>query len=232
MRLQAKIAEKQPRNAIEVVKVLNLVFQCAMDLGEVDSNPADGIKKPARYKAKQHEAWTDQQLGTFLAGAKPIWRRAVIVALYTGLRRGDLVRLKKSHIKDGWIEIDIAKTKSQTAIPIHSELQTELDRDMPTASLMLIPSVRGQQLNVDSLSHGIQKECKRLDMVPNPPLHGLRRNAIINLLEAGCSIEEVKSITDQSKRMVEYYAAGQHRRRLAKGAILKLEEHTGTKVSN
>ncbi|MGI9493727.1 MAG: tyrosine-type recombinase/integrase [Geminicoccaceae bacterium] len=231
VRLQNKIAETQPRNAIEVVKVLNLVFQCAMDLGEVDENPAEKIKKPARYKAKQHEAWTDKQIETFLADANPVWRRAVIVALYTGLRRGDLLRLSRSHVKDGWIEIDIAKTDGQTAIPIHSDLQAELERPMPRPSLMLIPTAHGRQMNKDSLSHGIQKEWRRLGVEKGPPVHGLRRSAIIRLLEAGCSVEEVKSITDQSKSTVEYYAAGRQKRRLAKGAIIKLEEHTGTKVS-
>jgi len=231
IRLQEKIAESQPRNAIEVTKVLNLVFQCAVDLGEVDSNPAENVKKPPRYKAKQHEAWTDEQVETFLSGASAIWRRAVMVALYTGLRRGDLLRLSRSHIKDGWIEIDIAKTGGTTAIPIHSDLLTELGREMPSASLMLVPTARGKQMKPDSLSHGLQREWQRLGFDGGPTAHGLRRNAIIRLLEAGCTVEEVRSITDQSKRMVEYYAAGKHRRRLAGSAMIKLEEHTGTKVS-
>ncbi|MGI9452703.1 MAG: tyrosine-type recombinase/integrase [Geminicoccaceae bacterium] len=232
VRLQDKIAETQPRNAIEVVKVLRLVFLCAMDLGEVDTNPAEGVKKPARYKAKQHEAWTEEQIATFLAGARPVWRRAVMVALYTGLRRGDLVRLSRSHVKNGWIEIDIEKTSGQTAVPIRPELAEELDRPMPTASLMLVPTARGQQMRPDSLTHGIQNEWKRLGVENGPPIHGLRRSAIIRLLEAGCSVEEVRSITDQSKRMVEYYAAGKHRREVAAGAMIKLGEHRGTKVAN
>lgn len=226
VRLRDNVAKTQPRNAIEIVKVLRLVFECACDLGEVDFNPAKDVRKPAGYKANQHESWSDDQLHRFLAAAKPVWRRAVMVALYTGLRRSDLIRLTRTNIKDGWIIIDIKKTDGHAEIPIHSDLATELATKLPVASLMLVPTARGRQMNKDSLSHGLQKECKRLGIVPNPPLHGLRRNAIIRLLEAGCSREEVMTITDQSKRMVEYYAGRRHKRVLAESAILKLEKRT------
>ncbi|MGI9493156.1 MAG: hypothetical protein ACR2QF_12220 [Geminicoccaceae bacterium] len=97
---------------------------------------------------------------------------------------------------------------------------------------MLIPTARGKQMNKDSLSHGIQKEWQRMGFNDGPPLHGLRRSAIIRLLEAGCSVEEVKSITGQSKRMVDYYAARLHTEALAETAILKLENRSRTKVPN
>ncbi len=224
VRLQEKIAETQPRTAIEVIKVLDLVFKCAINLGEVDANPAEKMEKPPAYKAKQHEAWTDEQIAAFLAGAKPVWRRAVMLALYTGLRRGDLIRLTKGHVKGDWIKINIQKTDDEAEIPIHSKLAAELELPMPNPSLMLIPTARGRQMNKDSLSHGIQKECKRLGIVPNPPLHGLRRSAIIRLLEVGCSVEEVKAITEQSKSMIEYYAGRRHKRALAKVVKIKMEQ--------
>lgn len=224
VRLQEKIAETQPRTAIEVTKVLDLVFKCAVNLGEVDANPAEKMEKPPEYKAKQHEAWTDEQIATFLSGAKPVWRRAVMVALHTGLRRGDLIRLTKGHVNGGWIKINIQKTDDEAEIPIHSDLLAELEKPMPKPSLMLIPTAHGRQMYKDSLSHGIQKECLRLGIVPNPPLHGLRRSAIIRLLETGCTTEEVMAITEQSKRMVEYYAGRRHKRALAEVVKIKMEQ--------
>lgn len=232
VRLQAKIAETKPRNAIEAVKVLRLVYECACDLGEVDFNPAKGVRKPPGYRAQQFDSWSDDQLDLFLNQAKPIWRRAVMVALYTGLRRSDLIRLTRGHIKNGWLIVDIEKTEGQVEIPLHSDLDAELKQKMPAASLMLIPTARGKRMNKDSLSHGVQKECQRLGITPNPPLHGLRRNAIIRLLEAGCSREEVMAITDQSERMVKHYAGRQHKRVLAQNAILKLEEATRNRQQN
>ena len=230
VRLQAKIAETTPKNAVETVKILSMVFENACDLGEIDINPAKDVRKPAGYRPRQFEAWTEEQIATFLASAKPVWRRAAMVALFTGLRRGDLIRLNRGHIKNGWIVIDIAKTDGYVEIPIHSDLREELDRKLPSASLMLVPTARGTKMERGSLSHGIRSECLRLGIDPNPPLHGLRRNAIIRLLEAGCTREEVMSITDQSEAMVKHYAGRRHKRKLAESAILKLEEKANRSV--
>lgn len=226
VRLQARIAEKTPKNAIETIKVMKMIFENACDLGEISANPAKDVRRPAGYRSRQFDAWTEEQIATFLAGAKPVWRRAAMVALYTGLRRGDLIRLNRGHIKNGWIVVDIAKTDGHTDIPIHSALQRELNRGLPVTSLMLVPTARGTEMEKGSLSHGIRLECKRLGIEPDPPLHGFRRNAIIRLLEAGCTREEVMSITDQSEAMVKHYAGRQHKRTLVKSAILKLEDAT------
>jgi hypothetical protein len=56
VRLRDNVTKSQPRNAIEIVKVLRLVYECACDLGEVDFNPAKDVRKPAGYKASQHES--------------------------------------------------------------------------------------------------------------------------------------------------------------------------------
>ena len=52
-----------------------------------------------------------------------------------------------------------------------------------------------------------------------PPLtfHGLRKNATGALLEAGCTPEEVKSITGhRTTQMIDKYAIGARQERLAK----------------
>jgi hypothetical protein len=58
--------------------------------------------------------------------------------------------------------------------------------------------------------------------------HGLRKNAVIALLKAECSVAEVSAITGQTFAVVEYYARQVDQRRLSKAAILKLENKRGT----
>jgi len=55
--------------------------------------------------------------------------------------------------------------------------------------------------------------------------HGLRKNAVISLLEAGCTAAEVSGITDQSLQMVEHYARGRNSLTLGRAAIIKLDAH-------
>ena len=54
-------------------------------------------------------------------------------------------------------------------------------------------------------------------------LHGLRKNATINLLEAGCTNSQVKAITGHSTdQMVNLYAAKVNQRRQARKAMDKV----------
>jgi len=53
--------------------------------------------------------------------------------------------------------------------------------------------------------------------------HGLRKSAVVFLLEAGCSTAEVSSITGQSMQMVEHYAKEVNQPKLARSGMLKWE---------
>jgi hypothetical protein len=53
--------------------------------------------------------------------------------------------------------------------------------------------------------------------------HGLRKSAVVMLLEAGCTDAEVSAITGQSREMVEHYALAVNQKKLAASAILKWE---------
>jgi hypothetical protein len=51
--------------------------------------------------------------------------------------------------------------------------------------------------------------------------HGLRKNAVNALLEAGCSAAETATISGQTLQMVEHYAKARSQKRLGEIAILK-----------
>ncbi|MEG8051008.1 hypothetical protein QP178_14425 [Sphingomonas aurantiaca] len=53
--------------------------------------------------------------------------------------------------------------------------------------------------------------------------HGLRKNAVIALLEAGCSTAETASVSGQSLQMVELYARQRNQSTLADSALARWE---------
>jgi hypothetical protein len=53
--------------------------------------------------------------------------------------------------------------------------------------------------------------------------HGLRKNAVIMLLEVGCTEDEVGAIVGMSPAMVRHYAKEVRRHHLAVNAMKKLE---------
>ncbi len=59
--------------------------------------------------------------------------------------------------------------------------------------------------------------------------HGLRKNAVIALLEAGCTVAMAASISGQSFLVVEYYARLRDKRKLARSGMTMWE---GTDAAN
>ena len=57
--------------------------------------------------------------------------------------------------------------------------------------------------------------------------HGLRKSAVVMLLEAGCTDAEVAAITGQSRDMVAHYSLMVNQKKLAAAAILKWEKSNG-----
>ena len=53
--------------------------------------------------------------------------------------------------------------------------------------------------------------------------HGLRKSAVVMLLEAGATEAEVAAVTGQSLQMVVHYGKQVNQKRLAAAAILKWE---------
>lgn len=65
-------------------------------------------------------------------------------------------------------------------------------------------------------------KAQGFDVVP----HGLRKNAVNALLEAGCSVGETSSISGQSLGMVEKYARRRNNRKMGDAAMTRWEANT------
>lgn len=108
-------------------------------------------------------------------------------------------------------------------VRLHRDLVAEL-ADTPKRGLTILSTYEGAPMTDQVIRREIKAfgELHGETVVP----HGLRKNAVIALLEAGCTVAEVQSITGQSWRVVEYYARQVSQSRLSDAAIVKLE-HKG-----
>lgn len=146
----------------------------------------------------------------------------VALSLYTGQRKGDVFKMKWSSIQRGLISVVQEKTGKPLLIPIHRELQAVLDT-IPKRAVTILTNARGQPWT-DNLHTPVWRESrplmvKALKLVP----HGLRKSAVVTLLEAGCTEAETAAITGQSMQMVAHYARKVNQEKLARAAILKWE---------
>ena len=163
----------------------------------------------------EHEPWAEDVLAGALACDNSLARLAVHLLYYTAQRIGDVAAIKWRDIEDGCIKVKQQKTGKPLEIPVHEALAKEL-ANHPRSLSTIIPGKLGEAKN-NRIRLAIQAACAPHKVVP----HGLRKNAVNALLEAGCSAAETAAISGQSLQMVEYYARKRSQKKLGQSAMLK-----------
>lgn len=207
----------RPGAANAAKRVLGALFAWGRKRSHVGqaARPTEGVKP---IKAGEHLPWPDNVLEDALNGKDKRLRLATHLLLYTGQRIGDVMAMRWSDIKDGIIHVRQQKTGKELSIPLHTALADELART-PRKGMTIITNRLGQPMTDQTIRRYVKAHGRKygLDIVP----HGLRKNAVIALLEAGCSVAETAAITGQTYGMVERYARKINQARMAGAAILK-----------
>lgn len=176
------------------------------------------------FKTGEHSPWPEAILEAGLNAEHDRTRLAIALLYHTGARIGDAVAFRWSDIKDGSISFTQKKTGKQMDVRLHRDLAEELSRT-PKRGITIIVNQDGQPMT----DQVVRRELKAFaaghgaELVP----HGLRKNAVNALIEAGCTDYEVQAITGQSLQMIAHYARKVNRKRLGNAAILKLENKAG-----
>lgn len=203
------------------VAVLGILYTWARDRDKTILRPTEGIKQ---LRVKAHEPWPDDVLHAGLEAKHDRTRLAVNLLYYTGQRIGDVVRIRWSDIKGGVLHLTQQKRGKFVEVRIHEALAEELAHT-PKAGITILTNHQGAPISSEIVRRELQAFTAAMGHQTVP--HGLRKNAVNALLEAGCTVAEVGAITGQSHRIVEYYARRVNTRKLASAAILKLENKGG-----
>lgn len=219
-KLRDKFADT-PAAANRYVTVIRLLYAWAAMRGEwrVVDNPADGWKK--LKTGPGWRAWTAAEWSTLQAEGSPEMRRAAALAYYTGLRRGDVLSLTWRAYDGAAVELVTSKRGVQVWIPAHAELRRVL-ADTPKVATTILTDARGLPWLADTFSHGFADELERLG-IEGATFHGLRKNAGINLAEAGCTAHQIQAILGCSLENAEHYCKAASQKVLATAAIARLE---------
>ena len=203
------------RNAF--LAVLGVLYTFARCREWTEAEPTKDIKQ---FPLGQHEPWPDDLLVAGLAAEHDRTRLAITLLYYTGQRIGDVVAMRWSDVRQGAIAMVQQKTGKAMLIPMHSKLEAELART-PKKGITIITNQLGQPMTPQV----IRRELKAFGDVVGQTVvpHGLRKNAVNSLLEAGCTIAEVGAITGQTFKVIEHYARRSNQRKLSEAAIYKLE---------
>lgn len=211
----------RPAAANNMLRCLSSMLAWSVPRGWRPDNPCREIK-PLRG-GEGYQPWPWEIIETakveFLNEREDMWW-AVAVALYTGQRQGDCLTMRWDHISGGLLSVKQEKTGKRLAIPLHKDLRTVLET-IPKRAVTILTNTDGKPWTKEGFKSSWGKtkpECTK-----GLVFHGLRKSAVVTLLEAGCTTAEVAAITGQSMEMVEHYAKHVNQRRLAASAILKWE---------
>jgi integrase len=185
------------------------------------ADPTYGIRR-VHVTTREHEPWPQDLIERFMREAKSSLRFAVRLALATGLRRSDLVRLRWDQLKGDTIELRQKKTGEPVVIGLTEELRSEL-QSMPRVADTIIVGDRGGALTAQSLSVMVRRELRKMG-VSGYSIHGLRKNAGNDLAEAdGTEREIMARLGHTTPQMAAHYTKRASQKKLARSAVEKLE---------
>ncbi len=157
--IEALLDAKPPHAARSWRATLRSLCQFAVKRGFLRADPTANIKARP-IKGDGFHTWTEDEIAQFEAhhaiGTKP--RLALVLLLYTGQRRSDVVKMGRQHIRDGVLTVKQQKTGKPLAIPVHPNLQVVLDA---TASehLTFLVTATGKPYGGNHFSETFREWC-------------------------------------------------------------------------
>jgi len=173
----------------------------------VSTNPVTAISVPRTANARSRRLEADEQ-NRLLSASNGELRRIIIIALETGMRRGEILQIRRSHI-DFTLQtllIPLTKTDTPRTIPLSSRAVVSLREQISiSGNIAPIRETPLFSLLPDSLSQAFRRLCRRLD-IQNRHFHDLRHEATSRLFEKGLNPVEVATITGhKDTRMLMRY---------------------------
>lgn len=204
--------QKTPGAANMMRACVSALYVWARRRGYVENRPTDDIEV---FEGGEHLPWPDELVNTALDDPKV--SLAVHLLYFTAQRISDVVTMRWTQIGEGAITLRQKKTGKDMSIALHPRLAAKLasqTRDLRTILL----NRKGQPFTEATLRYLIQSWAgdKGYKIVP----HGLRKNAVNALLEAGCSVAQTASVSGQSLQVVEYYSRRRDQSKLSSSAML------------
>jgi integrase len=211
-----------PGAANDLLKKIRILVQFAIDSGWRSDDPTLRLKK---FAGSEFHTWSNEEIAQF-ERRWPIGsceRTAFALLLFTGQRRSDVVRMAWSDIAAGAIRLTQRKTGAKLSVPIHSDLAEALAAWSNTHDIILTTAF-GKPFSANGFGNYMADKIALAGLPDRCVTHGLRKAAARRLAEAGCSANEIASITGHTTLIeVSRYTKAAEQSKLAQTAIGRLQ---------
>lgn len=231
LRWRDELGRTSLKQADYAITVLGMILHHGMDMGLIANNYA---ARPGKlYKPnRQDKIWLEDSIAAFMDKAPYEFRLAMILALHTGQRQGDLRRAAWSNWDGHRIVIAQSKTGARVEIPATAALKAALDA-APRRAATILSTETGKTWGEDHFRHKWREITLRAK-VDGLRFQDLRGTSITMLSEAGASIPEIAAITGHKLQSVstilETYLS--RTRHLSDSAIVKFQNSKNTAFAN
>lgn len=210
-----------PGAANDLLKKIRILIHFAIDNGWRTDDPTVRIKK---FASSEIHTWTDDEIArferTWKIGTRE--RLAFALLLYTGQRVSDVAKMAWSDVSEDGIWVVQQKTKAKLCVPIHPELERILLSSRGREG-MIVQTSFSKPYSQKGLSNYMSDRINDAGLPDRCVAHGLRKAAARRLAEAGCSANEIASITGHlTLEEVARYTRAAEQKRLARSAMERL----------
>ncbi len=210
-------AAKGLHTANGVIAVARLVWSYAEKRGKVDRNPFLKLGMPT--PPPRQRCGTPDEIAALLAAADgpgdngkpfdPEIGDAIILALYSGQRQGDVLAYEPRNEAEGRIRLIQNKTGARVSIqalaPLADRLRQAAERKTRaniTTPVLVADTRTGRPFNAFSFRHRYaalrDRAAKACPSVASLRFQDLRDTAVTRLAMSGCTLPEIASITGHS----------------------------------
>lgn len=189
----------------------------------IDVNPAREADKLFDGKGAGYHTWTEEEITQFQR-RHPLGTRARLaceIALWTGLRRGDIAKLGPANIAGGRVTAVAGKTGKGVDVLLAPDLKAAIDA-MPSIGETFLVTSQGKPFSEAGLGNWFRERCDEADL-PHCSIHGLRKALTKRAAEAAATQQELKALGQWSSDSdVATYTAAANQRKLADAAIQRV----------
>jgi len=209
-----------PTAANNLLKVLRSMFGVAMDRKLVRADPTRSVRV-VKHKSDGFHTWTEDEIARFEARwpVETRERLAFDLLLCTAQRSSDVRLMGPGNLREGYIHIRQQKTGVELDIPIHWKLKATLAKH-PTNRETFVVTQSGDPFTAAGFGNWMREAANLAGLPKGRSPHGLRKAGARRLAEAGCSANQIMSITGHTTlKEVERYTKKAGQRRMADDAM-------------
>ncbi len=180
------------------IALLKHMYTLAIEWGRVEENPAKRVKL-FKGERKRLRYLMPEEVQRLLSNCADHLRPIVTVAVHTGMRKGELLRLRRdqANFDLGMITLTDTKNHETRHIPM-SETVKEILQRIPGGEAHFFTSGRGLGHAVQDIYHSFMSAVKRSG-ITDFHFHDLRHTFASNLVMRGVDILTVKELMGHKK---------------------------------